>query len=374
MGKHLVIVGGGHAHLTVLLRCREYIEQGHRVTLVNPSPYHYYSGMGPGMLAGTYRPQDIRFHVRKTAEDRGATFVEDAVLRVEAAARLLHLRSGKTLGYDVVSFNTGSVVQLPARVEGSENVFIVKPIVSLQKAQKAVLKVISRKTAKIVVIGGGPAGVEMAGNVWRLVHDHHGQAHITLVAGGRILGEYPEQVRRMARNSLARRGIVVREAAYAEAIGRNEVELADGERLPTDITLVATGVTPSSIFKDSGLPIGPDNGLLVDRFLRSTAYPEIFGGGDCVSFAPRPLAKVGVYAVRENMILHRNIFAALNHGTMTPFEPQRKFLLIFNMGDNRAILIRNNFAWDGRPAWWIKDRIDRGFMRKFQVSGEREEP
>jgi NADH dehydrogenase FAD-containing subunit len=56
MGNHLVLVGGGHAHLTVLLHLSDYVQGGHRVTLVGPSPYHYYSGMGPGMLSGIYPP------------------------------------------------------------------------------------------------------------------------------------------------------------------------------------------------------------------------------------------------------------------------------------------------------------------------------
>ncbi|MBS1234899.1 MAG: hypothetical protein H6R43_615, partial [Nitrospirae bacterium] len=68
MKKHLVFVGGGHAHLTALLHLKDYVDCGHRVTLISPSDYHYYSGMGPGMLSGIYRPQEIRFHVKKLAE------------------------------------------------------------------------------------------------------------------------------------------------------------------------------------------------------------------------------------------------------------------------------------------------------------------
>ena len=49
--KHLVLAGGGHAHLQALLGLKDYTDKGHRVTLVGPSRYHYYSGMGPGMLS-----------------------------------------------------------------------------------------------------------------------------------------------------------------------------------------------------------------------------------------------------------------------------------------------------------------------------------
>jgi NADH dehydrogenase FAD-containing subunit len=373
MAKHLIIVGGGHAHLTVLLRCREYLARGHRVTLVSPSPFHYYSGMGPGLLAGTYRPQEVRFNVRKMAEDRGAAFVEDAVVRVDASGRRLHVRSGAAIPYDIVSFNTGSDVALPHVAGDGGNVFPVKPIVSLIAARQAILDLLGRGLAEIVVIGGGPAGVEMTGNVWRLVQDRGGRARITLVTGSTVLTGYPDRLRHLAVASLGRREISVRNGAYVRVIEDAGVVLESGERLPADVVLVAAGVRPSLLFRASGLPTGPDGGLSVNRFLQCITQSEIFGGGDCISFEPRPLAKVGVYAVRQNPVLYRNLLAALDGEALTPFRPQRGFLLILNTGDGRAILTRRNLVWEGRLAWWLKDRIDRAFMRKFQVSDERDD-
>ena len=95
MGKHLVFIGGGHAHLTALVRLKEYIQRGHKVTFISPSPYQYYSGMAPGMLSGTYRPQEVRFHVRKLAEDRGAEFIGDSVNAFHPRERVLSLKSGE---------------------------------------------------------------------------------------------------------------------------------------------------------------------------------------------------------------------------------------------------------------------------------------
>ncbi|HSA78094.1 MAG TPA: FAD-dependent oxidoreductase, partial [Nitrospirota bacterium] len=170
-----------------------------------------------------------------------------------------------------------------------------------------------------------------------------------------------------------RRGITVLDGLYTDRIEKKGVALTNGERVRADIILIATGITPSPIFKDSGLPVGSDGGLLVNRFLQCTGHPEIFGGGDTISFEPRPLAKVGVYAVRENMILYRNVLAALDGGELTPFEPQQDFMLIFNMGNDRAIVTKRDFVWEGRLPWKLKDWIDRSFMKKFQVSGERDE-
>ena len=82
-GRHLVLVGGGHAHIETLLNLNEFTSRGHGVTLISPSPHHYYSGMGPGMLSGIYRPRDVRFNVRKMAEGRNAAYLEDAVESID---------------------------------------------------------------------------------------------------------------------------------------------------------------------------------------------------------------------------------------------------------------------------------------------------
>ena len=75
MKKHLVLIGGGHAHMVTLANLETFIDKGFGVTVIQPSEYHYYSGMGPGMLGGTYRPDDIRFATRRLVEAKGGRFV-----------------------------------------------------------------------------------------------------------------------------------------------------------------------------------------------------------------------------------------------------------------------------------------------------------
>ena len=75
MNHRLVLVGGGHAHLYALSRVQELVARGASVTLVSPDRYHYYSGMAPSMLAGTCRPQDIRFDVAGLAKRGGAACI-----------------------------------------------------------------------------------------------------------------------------------------------------------------------------------------------------------------------------------------------------------------------------------------------------------
>jgi len=371
MGKHLVLVGGGHAHLTVLSNLAGYVQSGHRVTLIGPSPYHYYSGMGPGLLSGIYRAQDARFHVKKMAEDRGGTFVQDKVIKIDPGQRTLNLQSGKQVSYDVVSFNTGSDVPLSPLVSAPpENIVPVKPVFNLLLARRVILPALKQKSMEFIVIGGGPAGVEITANLWRLVNENRGKASIRLIAGRKLLVGLPEKVQGLALRSLTDRGITVTEGNHVKEMTRDEIRLTDGSSHPFDVAFMALGVQPSRIFRDSEIPIGPDGGLLVNSSLQSVAHPEMFGGGDCVSFAEQPLAKVGVYAVRQNPILLHNLLAALEGREMKAFMPQKDYMLIFNMGNGRGILWKKNFLWEGRLAFLLKDYIDRKFMRKFQVAGE----
>jgi NADH dehydrogenase FAD-containing subunit len=113
--------------------------------------------------------------------------------------------------------------------------------------------------------------------------------------------------------------------------------------------------------------------LLVNAYLQSVAHPDIFGGGDCISLEGQQLAKVGVYAVRENPVLYHNLMVALEGGEMEVFRPQKHFLLIFNMGDGKGIYWKKNWAWEGRLAFLLKNYIDRKFMKTFQISGELDE-
>ena len=373
MLRNIVFVGGGHAHLTALLHLQDLRDHNAQVTLISPSGYHYYSGMGPGMLSGWYRPQEVRFHVRKLVQDRGGVFVEDVVRKVDPDGRRLLLGSGKTLPYDIVSFNTGSEIPLPSSGPLQGNIFPVKPIINLLKARQCILERVRVKQLHACIIGGGPAGVELAGNVWRLAAEAGGRIRITLVAGAKLLRHLPDKARSLALRSLTNRGIKVTEGRHVKKVQDGAVLLDDGSLIPFDAALLATGVMPSQIFRRSGLPVSDDGGLLVNARLQSVQYPEIFGGGDCINLADHILPRVGVHAVRENPVLYHNLRASLRGEGLREFVPQTRYLLIFNMGDDRGIFWRGNMVWDGRTAFKLKDYIDRKFMRRFQVSGELDE-
>lgn len=367
MRKHLVLVGGGHAHMVTLANLHKFIEKGHKVTVIAPSPYHYYSGMGPGMLGKVYAPEDIRFATKCVVEKQNGTFILGKAVRVDPKGKKLILESGETVPYDIISFNVGSYVPDSIIMGTAKDVFTVKPIEKLIDAQARILELASRGDITIDIVGGGPSAAEIAGNAWRLIQDYSkNKSRIRIFTDKDFMSRFPVNVKKRISRSLKRRGIEILQLGYVKKIKTGEIILESGESYDTDVIFLAVGVKPSPIFKVSNLPIGLDGGLLVNQFLQSTAYANIFGGGDCIYFKNQPLDKVGVYAVRENPVLFQNLMASIEGGSLQPFDPGGDYLLIFNMGDGKGVLHKRWLTLNGRLAFKIKDYIDRKFMNKFQ--------
>jgi NADH dehydrogenase FAD-containing subunit len=334
--------------------------------------------MSPGALAGNYRPQEIRFNVGKLTTGRGGVFIQDKVTGIDPDGWTVELSSGERIGYDVVSFNIGSVIPASSMDLANEKIFTVKPIERILAGRKEILRSAADRTPdnplRAFVVGGGPAGVEIAGGIWRLAQDAKVPVSVTLVTGDKLLDRLPTRLGDMARKSLSGRGIEILEHTLVRAAGEGTVTLDNGSDLNADVTFIAAGVKPSPLFMDSLVPTAEDGGLLVNQYLQSVQYPEIFGGGDCITLRGENLARAGVYAVRQNPVLLTNIAAALDDQPLQRFDPgSPSYLLILNMGDGTGILSKGNKVFMGKHAFKLKDFIDRRFMRKFQLSGELEE-
>ena len=263
----------------------------------------------------------------------------------------------------------------------------VKPIgraIELREALRA-LADSGHRPAHAVVVGAGAAGVEVAFAVARVLEDRAGSGggwRVTLVdAGPRILSSYPETARRKAERLLARRSVHVVTGRPVARVEEDRVVLEGGEEIPSHLTIWLTGPEALPLFEGSGLALDDRGFLRVGPSLRSVSHPEVFGAGDCVTLDHAPeTPKAGVYAVREGPVLFESLRAATTVRAGTPeeasaYEPQRGYLSLLNTADGRALLswpgrdghlLRKPLAGHGRWAWWLKDFIDRRFVRKYR--------
>lgn len=368
MKKTLVLAGGGHAHMECLANLDQFAKKGFKVKVIGPSEHHYYSGMGPGMLGQIYRPDEVRFATKHLVEKKGGTFVLGKIEKINADDQTIHLESGQSLTYDVLSCNLGSQVPKEMITGDLDDIYLVKPIERLADAQQRILTLgKTKKKITIGVVGGGPSAVEIAGNVWRLSQSSGMiPATIKILSDRGLMPNHSDGIRRRARSSLLKRGIEIKEGSRIREIKSGCVTETSGTVHKLDVIFVAIGVKPNSVFKASGIPTGPDGGLLVNQYLQSTAFSNIFGGGDCIYFENQPLEKVGVYAVRQNPILFHNLMAAMEGTDLRPFTPGGTYMLIFNLGDGTGILHKWRLLLNGRLAFRVKDIIDRKFMHKFK--------
>ncbi|WP_428564286.1 MAG: FAD-dependent oxidoreductase [Solidesulfovibrio sp. DCME] len=398
MRSHLVLCGGGHAHLFTLSRLAAFRDAGIDVTCLAPGPFLAYSGMGPGLLSGRYAPAELRFDVERMV--RGASggqgrrpctppggiippgppeggekgvgaFVRGSVAGIDPEARRLRLADGREIGYDAVSFGLGSRVIPPFPVEPAPGVGVypVKPIENLLAARLAIeSRAEAGEPVQVLVVGGGASAFEIAGNALGLLTGLGVRKPlVTVVTGRGLLCGWPQRARRLAHASLARRGARCIAGRVTRLRG-DRAELADGGGVRCDVCLVATGTSPPELFAQAGLALGPDGGLSVNAFLQSPLHPEIFGGGDCIHFAPAPLPRAGVYAVRQGPVLGANLLAFLTGRQLSPFgKTGRNFLSLLNCGDGRAILRKGPLVLEGRWCLALKDAIDRRFMRRFEA-------
>ncbi|MGB3222695.1 MAG: FAD-dependent oxidoreductase [Desulforhopalus sp.] len=374
MTKQLVLIGGGHAHMVTLANLHKFIEKGYGVTVIQPSEHHYYSGMGPGMLGGTYHPDDIRFATRKHVEAQGGRFILGKAYRIDPHKQQVLLEeanegAGKEIAYDVLSCNAGSYVPREIVKGDSTNIFTAKPIENLLVAKEKIIELSAAKKITIAIIGSGPSAVEIAGNIHQLCREQKGEMPSIQLFGGRNFMSGKSRISRLVRTILERKGVEIIQAGRVQQIKDGSVVLENGQSYQADLFFSAVGVKPSQIFARSGLPIGSDGGLLVDKFLRSSRYSNIFGGGDCICFEPEPLDKVGVYAVRQNQVLYKNLMACLDgKKELEEFTPGGKYLLIYNLGEGDGVLSKWSFTFSGKLAFRIKDYIDRRFIQSFQYA------
>ena len=368
----LVLAGLGHAHLFVL----ESLARGGwpevPVRLITPPEYDY-SGMISGIVAEQYPLDRARFRPERLAAAAGAEWIPGKVRRVDAAARRLETDDGAVLEYRLLSLDVGSRPAGLGRPGAREHSIPVKPVRHALRFRSAAARAVGDarpgEPARLAVVGGGAAGVEislclLASLARRWPRDRF---RLDLVERGpRVLEEYPDSLRERIVALLRERGATVRTGTEVEAVEEGRLRLRGGT-LPFDALLWATGPAAPALPRRSGLATDERGYLRVRPDLRSPEHPEIFAAGDCAAIEGFPwVAKAGVYAVREGPVLAENLRRALRGEPLRGYTPQRHWLSLMNAGDGRAFASWRGLGWHGRSAWWLKDLIDRRFVDRFR--------
>ncbi len=342
-----------------------------RLTCVSNYTIATYSGMLPGVLAGHHSGERMTIDlVRLCASVRARLIVGD-VSGLDLVERRLQFSDRPPLPFDVLSIGTGSV---PSRngIELDDTVVSIKPMQTfLPRLESRVQELLQRdlELFRIVVVGAGVGGVEVSLCLRpRLEELLDGTPfELTLVSATDSVahGTLP-RTQRLLRQELESCGAHLRFGVRVRRVSEGKVEFDDGETIRADMVLWATNAAPPPVLEKIELPKDPRGFLLTRPTLQTTADEPIFAVGDAGTIEGSALPKAGVYAVRQGPVLWKNIARQLVGRELLEYRPQKGFLKLAVLGDDRAVAEYQGATFKGRLAWKLKDWIDSRFMDKYQ--------
>ena len=373
--KDLVLVGGGHAHVTVLKKFAMQPVPGVRVTLICRDLQAPYSGMLPGHIAGHYTFDEANIDLVPLCRFSGARFFHDEVIGLDTKNRRLICHNRPHLGYDVLSINVGSAPDVSSVPGAAANVTPVKPIDGFVDNWRSLCERMLRRRAgvRIGIVGAGAGGVELTLAVqYRLKQllagkwpDNASPEFHLFTDADEVLTTHNRFVRAKFRRVLTERKINVHTQHKVVEVRPGALRCANGASFELDEILWVTMACAQTWPAKAGLDVDEQGFIKVDNTLESVSHPDIFAAGDIAHVVDFPRPKSGVFAVRQGPPLSLNLRRKLLGRPLKPFYPQREFLSLISTGDKYAIASRSWWALEGRWVWLWKDWIDRRFMRKF---------
>ncbi len=375
--QDLILIGGGHSHAIVLKRFGMNPLPGVRLTLITDVAHTPYSGMLPGYVAGLYTYDDCHIDLRPLANFAQAKMILDRAIALDLQNNRVICANRPPVAFDLLSIDIGSTPTIAPIPGAAEFATPVKPISKFLSQWDTMVTAVQQapdQPLRIGVVGGGAGGVELSLSIQARLQRILGKAeqpfdqlemHL-FHKGQEILMERSRWVQRQMHQILEQRGIQLHLNETVSQVGASWVQCESGLNVGCDRLFWVTQAAATPWLKQSGVATDDRGFVQVNDYLQSVSHPQVFAAGDVATMVNYPRPKAGVFAVRQGKPLVENLQRALQHQPLKPFVPQKEFLILIGLGDERAVASRAAFGFG--PAPWIwnwKDAIDRKFMNQF---------
>jgi NADH dehydrogenase len=392
-GAHrVVVVGGGFGGLQAAMALRR---APVAVTLIDRRNFHLFQPLTYQVATGALSPGDVAYPLRaifKRQQNVEVLLAEAAGLDLQRRELALRSRAGvpapDSIPYDTIVLAGGSQYSYFGHDNWSEHAAEVKSLESalvvrgriLASFEAAEMEPDPERRARwltFVVVGAGPTGVEIAGQIAELARDtlRHDFRRIDPRAGrillvetaDRVLTTFPESLSHRAERSLARLGVTTMLQRSVVDMDQQSVSVADPhgsvERIHARTVVWAAGVTASSLAGELGRLTGAEcdhaGRVLVEPDLTLPGHPEVFALGDMVRVrgsdgTPQTLPGVAPVAMQQGRYAGRVVRDRLRGHQTAPFHYRDKGNLA-TIGRAAAVADIKGLKLSGAPAWltWV---------------------
>ncbi len=386
----VVVIGGGFGGMQVVKHLRHAPVQ---VTLIDWRNFHLFQPLTYQVATGALAPSDVAYPLRAMFGSASNVRVMLAeVSGFDLQSRNVLLDTGPEsdgppqVGYDTLVVAAGSSYSYFGHEEWREVAGEVKSLESAISVRSRMLSAFERAEMApdprdraadmtFVIVGGGPTGVEIAGQIGELARDtltsdfkniHSDDVRILLVeTADRILSAFSKSLAAKATDALQKLGVTPTVSRTVVDIDREGVSLKapDGstERVPARTVIWAAGVRASDLAgrlgEQAGAAVDHSGRVTVRRDLTLPGHPEVLVLGDMATVsdgAGGVLALPGLapVAIQQGGYAARLIEHRLGGGSMRPFRYLNKGNLA-TIGRGRAVAELGPIRLSGPLAWTI---------------------
>jgi NADH:quinone reductase (non-electrogenic) len=388
----VVVVGGGFGGLQAALGLRRAPAE---ITLIDRRNFHLFQPLTYQVATGALSPGEIAYPLRAIFKrNRNVRVVLAEVADFDLERRELHLRpvagvlAPERLGYDTLVVGGGSRYSYFGHEEWREHAAEVKSLESALVVRTKLLRTFEAAEAEpdpgrraalltFVVVGAGPTGVEMAGQIAELARDTlrrdfraidpRGARILLVEAADRVLTTFPASLSEKAERSLERLGVTVLTGSTVTGIDQDGVTLdprnGQAERIASRMVVWAAGVTASSLAGRLGELTGAERDragrVTVEPDLTLHGHPEVFAIGDMVRVRdadgnPVVLPGVAPVAMQQGRYVARVVRARLRGQESQSFRYRDKGNLA-TIGRAAAVADIKRIRLSGLLAWltWL---------------------
>lgn len=313
---HVVIVGGGFGGLSAIRALRKADVD---ITLIDRHTYNTFNPLLYQVATASLNPGDITWFLRAVrSKAKNVRFLKGIVVGVDHDTKTLDLYGDVSVSYDYLILANGVTANFfgtPGAEEFAIPLYKRSQALAVRDKLFAYLEEAAingqDEDLRIIVVGGGPTGVETAGAFAEFRnHDmpvtypelDREKIHVTLVeAAAGVLGPFKEGLRTYARESLEERKVDLRFNTFVKEVREDGVLVEhDGQQefLPAGLTVWAAGITAHDTVKAWNVPQGRGGRIEVDDHLRVIGLDKTFAVGDIAADVNSPLPQLAQPALQ----------------------------------------------------------------------------